>query len=468
MEEVQDEMGEEREDWDSVDRMVAQFGNNNYLDTTWQVMGQHRAYLSTFLRTHSMLLRGDGPLAAPVRHYLALMAAARHGCAHLVDSHRLDFLADGGDPAWIRDGLAAVPAKIRALSELNKLLAHRPWAIAPAHIEALTHSPSPGNWSLSELVYAIVLMAHFHAFSSFIESCVLMETTYGQGGRTKPECGAGWRRSTSRHNSERSLDGSPVEDFINAPSYDCTTHRKGGEKSSPDSVDTLLQKMESFRTQATLPDSEELTARFRLAVELSSGEGAGTTTSTTTSSSQEDKTAATDITKFVIEPDFQYVDFAQRDKQSSYSTFRIQDYNWDEQGYSLMSRFYDDIAQLLDDKFRTTYNLTYGTMGQLTAIDTTLFRRATWNYIQCLYGIRWDDYDYAEVNDLLHRSLKKYIKTAACYPERCAPDEYRTIMPDFLPSEKIHVCLITSEAKFQSELLYALRAVATHFSSCKR
>ena len=39
-------MGEEREeDWssestgDTVDRMVAQFGNNNYLDTTWQVGG---------------------------------------------------------------------------------------------------------------------------------------------------------------------------------------------------------------------------------------------------------------------------------------------------------------------------------------------------------------------------------------------------------------------------------------------
>jgi hypothetical protein len=99
-------------------------------------MGQHRAYLATFLRAHAMLLRGDGPLAAPVRHYLALMAAGRHACAHLVESHRLDFLADGGDPAWIRDGLAGVPPKIRALGELNKLLAHRPWAIGPAHIEA--------------------------------------------------------------------------------------------------------------------------------------------------------------------------------------------------------------------------------------------------------------------------------------------------------------------------------------------
>jgi sestrin 1/3 len=70
------------------------------------------------------------------------------------------------------------------------------------------------------------------------------------------------------------------------------------------------------------------------------------------------------------------------------------------------------------------------------------------------------------VNDLLHRTLKKYIETAACYPERCSPEEYRAIMPDFRLSEKIHVCLITAEAKFQSELLYALRAVVTHFSSC--
>ena len=45
-------------------------------------------------------------------------------------------------------------------------------------------------------------------------------------------------------------------------------------------------------------------------------------------------------------------------------------------------RFYDDIAQLLDDKFKTAYNLTYGTMGRLAAIDTSMFRRATWNYIQ--------------------------------------------------------------------------------------
>ena len=213
------------------------------------MMGQHRAYLSTFLRTHSMLLRGDGPLAAPVRHYLALMAAGRHACTHLVDSHRLDFLADGGDPAWIRDGLAAVPPKIRALSELNKLLAHRPWAITPAHIEALTHSPSPGNWSLSELVYAIVLMAHFHAFSSFIESCVLMETTYRKGGSSKPDSSSSWRRSGSRHNSGSAYryKFSVIYVFLHKQTHFSTGRKKRISVQAKVEPRTLMRRHETVR-----------------------------------------------------------------------------------------------------------------------------------------------------------------------------------------------------------------------------
>ena len=110
---------------------------------------------------------------------------------------------------------------------------------------------------------------------------------------------------------------------------------------------------------------------------------------------------------------------------SYYFHFGIQDYSWDEEGYSLMNRFYGEISEKLDDKFQTICKLTYGTMGSHIGLDTTMFRTSVWNYIQvtfdclchtkpiiktsnmilfqCLVGIRHDDYDYAEVNDLLHR-----------------------------------------------------------------
>ena len=39
----------------------------------------------------------------------------------------------------------------------------------------------------------------------------------------------------------------------------------------------------------------------------------------------------------------------------------LQDCSWSEHGFSLANRYYTDIGTLLDEKFGTTYNLTYRT-----------------------------------------------------------------------------------------------------------
>jgi sestrin 1/3 len=72
-------------------------------------------------------------------------------------------------------------------------------------------------------------------------------------------------------------------------------------------------------------------------------------------------------------------------------------------------------------------------------------------------GIRHDDYDYGEVNKLLDRSLKTFIKTACCYPDRITKQDYDSILVELLDSEKVHVNLMILEAKNQAVLLYALR-----------
>lgn len=97
---------------------------------------------------------------------------------------------------------------------------------------------------------------------------------------------------------------------------------------------------------------------------------------------------------------FTYQDFSRRGAENVPSTFRVQDYSWDDHGFSLVNRLYNDVGHLLDYKFRSAYNLTYFTMADKTNVDTSKFRRAIWNYIQCIYGIRHDDYDYGEVNQV--------------------------------------------------------------------
>ena len=137
--------------------------------------------------------------------------------------------------------------------------------------------------------------------------------------------------------------------------------------------------------------------------------------------------------------EFQYEDFVKRANPADYPTLRILDYNWTDHVYSTVQLLYGEtVAQLLDDKFRTINSLTYNSIGRYPrTVDTTLFRRAIRNYVQCLYGIRHDDYDYAQVNELLQRPLKKYIKTLCCFSDRCEADDYNAIMPDFLESEKV-------------------------------
>ena len=156
-------------------------------------------------------------------------------------------------------------------------------------------------------------------------------------------------------------------------------------------VEELMNKMSVLRIrQDSPPPQEVLQSRFN-SIRVSTSE----------SDLCDDHEFDDDISHFVSDSNFQYVDFARR--QDEFATFRIQDFTWDEEGYSTIARFDEDTAQCLDDKFRTIYNLTYGTMGSHSSIDTTLFRRASWNYIQCVWGVRHDDYDYHEVNELLHR-----------------------------------------------------------------
>lgn len=76
-------------------------------------------------------------------------------------------------------------------------------------------------------------------------------------------------------------------------------------------------------------------------------------------------------------------------------------------------------------------------MGGRRDVDTSRFRRAIWNYIQCLLGIRHDDYDYGEINQLLERSLKTFIKSACCYPERVTKKDYDRVLREFKHSEKV-------------------------------
>ncbi|ETN59646.1 P53 regulated pa26 nuclear protein sestrin [Anopheles darlingi] len=431
--------------------------DDSNLDHVTKVIAYHPRYLNHFLKTQRFVMQCDGPLPYDYRNYIAIMAAARHKCTYLVNLYEEVFVANGGDPNWL-NGLEHIPVKLRAIADINKILAHRPWLLNKTHIERLTKGQN--SWSLSEVVHAIVLLAHFHSLSSFVFSC----------GLTQELDAVTTSHKVIENNNVLSQKTAfdHLNDLYNAQQQPSQPAQQselllpqladdGGNIRPEVTVDALMQRMKRLSEKNDECSETELSNRFKH-VELQAAELPAVVMREASAEVPQQ------IGRYVDDPGFTYQDFARRGAENIPQTFRIQDYSWDDHAYSLVNRLYNDVGFYLDDKFRVAYNLTYYTIAGRKNVDTSKFRRAIWNYIQCIYGIRYDDYDYGEVNQLLDRSLKMFIKTACCFPERITKLDYDSVLVELLHSEKVHINLMILEARNQAELLYALREIMRYMT----
>ncbi|XP_034435410.1 sestrin-1 isoform X1 [Hippoglossus hippoglossus] len=402
------------------------------------VMGFHPQYLESFLRTQHYLLQMDGPLSLHYRHYIGIMAAARHQCSYLVNLHVNDFLQVGGDLKWL-NGLDQAPQKLQQLGELNKILAHRPWLLTKEHIERLLKAEEH-SWSLAELIHAVVLLTHYHSLASFTFGCGIMPEIHCDGGHTfRPP----------------SLSQYCLCDIANGNGHVYHHDDLLGNQEVCGEVEVLMERMKQLQECRDDEEAsqEEMATRF---------EREKTESMLVVTAEDEESVPSREISRHFEDPSYGYKDFSRRGEHVP--TFRVQDYSWEDHGFSLVNRLYPDVGQMLDEKFQMAYNLTYNTMATHKDVDTSMLRRAIWNYIHCMFGIRYDDYDYGEINQLLDRSFKIYIKTMVCSPEKTTKRMYESFWRQFQHSEKVHVNLLLMEARMQAELLYALRAITRYMT----
>lgn len=220
------------------------------------------------------------------------------------------------------------------------------------------------SWSLSELVHAIVILTHFHALSSFVFSCNILpglasHVGAGHNGDDENEKENGHRSGTGNTGDSSSPKQSPLS---------------SSPAGSDTNVEVLMKKMQTISEQQRLLansedgslNQEELAKVFnkveQLNAQLSVPNGSSSprihsdTTDNTNNTSIDN-----DISMFIDDENFVYQDFARRNQENDIPTFRIQDYSWDDHGYSLVNQLYNDVGNLLDDKFKICYNLTYYT-----------------------------------------------------------------------------------------------------------
>jgi sestrin len=137
-------------------------------------------------------------------------------------------------------------------------------------------------------------------------------------------------------------------------------------------------------------------------------------------------------------------------------SFNASDFKFSDQAIYILEKIVPEISDSVWNRIRMTFAMTYDTIGQDSGVETAPLRRAIWNYVQRVYGLQYDDYNYTDVNRLLGINTKKYIKKVACMPETVSKNDYLSIEYDLSHDDMIHLNLLICEARFEAQLVYML------------
>eukprot|EP00039_Didymoeca_costata_P025670 m.14091 g.14091 ORF g.14091 m.14091 type:complete len:576 (+) comp4985_c0_seq1:367-2094(+) len=400
-----------------------------------QILAMHPEYLTPLRESHNFMLWGPGSLPLPERHMIAIMASSSHNCKYLMDIHTRHFLDLGGDAKWLESS-EHLPRKYQLLLGLNATLAYQPWLLQVEHIAPLVKSGAD-NFSLNELCHALVIMTHFHGLTGIIWGCGVL-----------PEPDA--VEETLLNSLDCEGSPSPTEVF------DITDADEGAQETKMTSEATAEKlRQTAFSPREDDDDHVHLEDFAAADNDGSPADGAD--------ADVEDDKESNQYTIFTWDAQdspfpriTKHVDFDVKSKELS--LFRMQHFSWVDEGYSTLNRYCPDIGDLLENEFRVSKNLTYEFMGEVRNVNTFPFRWAIWNYVYRTKGVVDDDYTYKEVNKMLTKEVKGFVKTLCCFPHLITHKQWTSFM-DIKPSEKVHICILAAEARKQSELLYGLRTV---------
>jgi sestrin len=397
-----------------------------HLDWVLSAQGDfHPLYESTI----DSLMRSDGPLPVPWRHWIAMMASSVYGCEYLVRNQLELFLCSGGDPNWLVSP-DTVPRKLSSLEDFSLTLAHRPWTIDHKLIDNLT---SNYRWNLSELVHAILILSTFHSLPCLV---------FGSGICLEPDLVLRGEELVELEEIEKNIpkcfhtNDSLIIRLTRQQSLSTASDRS----SNSSEFDTLGQ----FDGQ-----------KFKLSEEEKSQlSGVMTSKPKWLSPVSDSLHPPTDHPAAAGG----YMDI-RTDKSLHSHVFSYEDHV-----YPILHRFSPEVTDCIEAERLHALDFTNNSIGSVPLESTRLVREAIIRYVERMYGICHDDYKYENLNKILTLIHKVYLKKLACYPERITINDYNRItqIEQFSNLDLIHYSHIVSQTKREIELTFAVRAIADY------
>eukprot|EP00042_Codosiga_hollandica_P030944 m.183536 g.183536 ORF g.183536 m.183536 type:complete len:559 (+) comp53501_c0_seq1:195-1871(+) len=411
------------------------------ISNIYRVIGMHPGFLQVYQRAIQIVMWGDTGLYIRDRFLIGILAASRHKCKYLVDLLRYEYLAHGGASEYLQ-GAEFLPEKYARLLPLNSLLAHRPWDIKAAQIQALL-GVGPDLWSRTDLVHAMLILTHFHSLSGVVFGCGIAQEPELEGAFT-------WvfpqKASEPSTPTEFESASTPATTLTTSSSSDSLHNladllRAQSDASDDEGAPNVARNVQDFfqvdAIDAEISDQTPQADRFP----YSSYPAKGSLFATQDVADQHED--------FVLRGD-------RRDTALNLAT-----YNWTDHGFPLVQRHLgEELADAVDKRFTFIQAMSYGTVGSVQ-MDSSPFRTGIWNCVLRLKGILNPEYNYRKLKLLVHPPAEFFVKFVTCYPELVSQDIYNRLnLLGIEESEKVHVTLLATEARCMAALLMGLNALS--------
>jgi hypothetical protein len=80
----------------------------------------------------------------------------------------------------------------------------------------------------------------------------------------------------------------------------------------------------------------------------------------------------------------------------------IADFSWDFHALDIYSKYLPELTEAIDNQIQYAFKMTKFTYGNKTdIIDTSYFRQSIVYYIQMIHGLRDDQFNYKDINQVL-------------------------------------------------------------------
>ena len=379
-------------------------------------------YYKIFKDLLNNVIYKDNDYSFPLKYKLfyGLMASSTIGCEHLLEDFKNKFLILVGDNSWVEQGLKCkdIPENIKGIATINNILAHKPWIMDWRYFAVFKNGLSTFLFESAIILttiqrYATILntfklIIHYDILEADKQLDFLEENENSKEDLEKKE----EKQEKSQNDEEKAQNDEEKEE-----KYNINEIRRKKKKKKSEKIEEEIQKViTSIKNKIEFKENEE---------ERKNNIGNNKEI----------------FKKYIYELIVSYSDFNQHAEKYLYA----EDFNWNTNA----KYFFIDLAgkdmEYLEKDFNFLNNKIFENEKKTEAIE---------KYVNLIFGIKDNEYNYHNNNIYLSVEEKRIIKKIACYPDQISEIELSACFSQLNKEQFIHLIFLVAVTKQKISLTF--------------